>query len=122
MAKSTNYLKSLNDVLKEVSEKHEISIEDLKDLLDHFFKTFKYFIEDPRMPTIKITNLGTFKPNLSKINYHIRRQILRFKKSGGNADRLKIKIKKLWPIRDRLIAESKGKITWLEWRNKKLDN
>ena len=119
--KSTGFLIKHRDTIKELCEKHEIEQEVLEDIIDNFFADFKKFITDPRMPKIQITNFGTFKVSVGKINWFLKVSFFHFK--IGNIDRENIikRIKRVWPVKQRLIKEDNGKETWKEWKNKKFE-
>lgn len=121
-AKSLSYLKRLNKEIKTVSEETGLTEDHINDIVDDFFKTKKKFITDPRMPKIQITNWGTFKPALGKINWQIRTAVYYFKKGNINRNKLNAKIRKLWPVRNRLIIEKNGGETWKQWRSKKIED
>lgn len=117
--KNTGYLRKLNSVVDDLSKNHNITKAEVEDLLDHFFKTLKTFVEDERIPKIQITNFGTFRASPAKINFVIKHWIAMYKR--GNLDRevLNAKISKIWKVKQRVISEKLGKETWKEWRRKK---
>ena len=119
--KNTSYLRRIEPELKQIAKDHNLEKEQLEELVDEFFIILKSYLEDPRMPRVKLTNFGTFKPSLGKINHDIRRSMLRYRAGLLKKELLIEKIKKLWPIRNRLINEWNGVHTWEEWKNKKLD-
>lgn len=113
-------MKRFRPIIQKLSDDTDVPVKDIEEMIDVFFETMKRYITDPRMPSIKITNFGTFKPKLGKINWHIKRTIT-FIRSGVVKDWHRPKIKHLWQIRRRLMDEKKGVLTWKSWRNKKLD-
>lgn len=115
-AVSTKYLNRLQDIVTKISKELEIPESDVKTILDHFFKWFKASITDPRMPTIHIRYLGRFKPDLSIINYWIRKNIKFTRLNVITKEVFWSRILPYWKIRNRLIKEKKGDITWKEWR------
>lgn len=117
----TAYLKRLDVELKKIQKDNEISYDDLEDIIDDFFSIMKEFIEDPRMPKVQITNFGTFKPSLGKINFDIRRGIYKYRAGHLEKQFLIERIQRLWPIRNRIILEKSGVRTWHEWKHKKLE-
>lgn len=121
MPKNTNYLHRYDKLLTKLAEKHGIKKEELILIIDHFFLTMKGFITDWRMPTIKITNVGTFKPKIGKINFVLKTSYRYFRKGYITAEKISSKIKEVWPVKQRLIKESLGIETWRDWRNKEKD-
>lgn len=120
MERNTRYLHRFRDIIETVAKRQNIDSKDLEEMIDHFFRTMKSFIVDPRMPSIKITNFGTFKPTIGKLNKHIRLSLTSIRESR-KVEHCKAKIKHLWQVRRRLVDERNGGITWKEWRNKKLN-
>lgn len=120
--KSTAYLKRLNSTLDEVSEKHEISKGDLEEILDDFFLTFKKFVTDETMPSILITNFGSFRPGIGKINWNLKNAFYKYRRGWLDKERLRKRIRTTWPIKQRLIQEKLGKLTYKEWRKRYLEN
>lgn len=124
MEKNTIYLQRFEDTIKEIARSKDLSDGEVREMIDKFFKSFKSKVTDSRMPTIKITNLGTFKPSLSRIEYQIERfrNMIKHGHRTNNSEKVLInKINHLLEIRQRLICEANGEATWKEWRNKQLD-
>jgi len=103
-----------------VSEEHNIPKEELEELVDCFFAQMKEYITDPRMPKIRITNFGTFRPQIGKIELIIKRWI-RYSKFSGKKEGLAQKLRPLWKVRRRLVEEKHGVATWKKWKKLKLD-
>lgn len=119
MIKSSSYLRLLKNEISELSKKHGFDENwFVENIIDDHFLTLKEFIEDPRMPIIKITNLGTFRPKLNRINWKIR-MILKavHEKRYSREEGLK-KITKIWKVRNRLIAENNNINTWSKWKKR----
>lgn len=70
------------------------------------------------MPTILISNFGTFKPSYAQIGRSLSRMVNSYRLGTTTAEKLREQVKRLWPIRKRLQKEKKGIATWREWRNK----
>lgn len=120
LKRNTAYLKRFDDILEEIEKEHCLYPEEVDKVIDEFFYTFNGFITDSRMPTVKISNLGTFKPNPVKINRHIWKAVQVIRNGTDNEDYYRAKIAHLWQIKQRLIKESNGELTWKCWRNKEL--
>lgn len=119
--KSTSYLQKFEETLDEISKSYDIEKDELIKILDNFFLTLKSFITDSRMPTIKITNFGTFKPSVGKLDWQINIANYHIKNGTNNHTKLSKKIEYLTIIKNRLKSESEGEETWTEWRNKKIE-
>lgn len=117
-----SYLRRIEPELKKIAKDHGLEKENLEEMIDDFFLIFKSYLEDPRMPKVQLTNFGTFKPSLGKINHDIRRTMKRFRAGLTSREVLCEKIERLWPIRNRLINEWNGVHTWSDWKNKKLES
>lgn len=115
------YLSRFRKLIEKISEQRDVPVKDIEEMIDYFFKTLKRYITDPRLPTIKITNFGTFLPSKRRIEWQIRKAIKSIRE-GRNVERSKLKIKHLWEIRRRLQAERQGVLTWKEWRDKEINN
>ena len=122
MVRNTNYLRRFEDEITELSNKHGVSKQDVSDMIDSFFADFKQSIIDPRMPTVKITNLGTFKPTIGKINWQIRNSFRHYRAGRVSRETMVSRIQYLWPIKQRLMKEKAGISTWKEWRDKYKNN
>lgn len=120
MTKSSNYLKKLKPVLKELSEKYDLTEDEVDEILDHFFMTLKKYMGHSTMPTIKITNFGTFRPTVSRINWQIGIAFTMMRKGMRNRLHVENMIRRLWPIKQRLIQEKRGVYTYKEWKNKEI--
>lgn len=119
--RNTTYLRRFDKIIKNLSEKHGVDEDEIRGMIDHFFFTLKRFITDPRMPTIKITNFGTLKPSIGKLNWQIKNAVKQLRKNPDDPTRLHTKIRHLWAVKQRLIKEKNKEETWKEWRNKKID-
>lgn len=123
MAKSSNYLQRHEKAIEEIAEKYGIETKEAEELIDQFFLDMKSSITDERMPTIKITNLGTFGPSMGKLEWQRKHASYHLKKgecTESKKEKLKEKITKLQVVKERLEKEKRGEETWKEWRNKKL--
>lgn len=117
MERNITYLQRFRKGLEGIANKHELNKDEIDEIIDHFFQTMKKFVTDPRMPTIKVTNLGTFKPSIGKLNWQIRAAIKQIR-AGKPPEKLKKKISRLWSVKQRLIKEKRGDCTWKKWRDK----
>lgn len=111
-----SYILKYEDDIKELSQKHNLDFEESIYMIDYFFKTFKDFITEEKMPKIQITNLGTFKPTIGKLNYQIRMTLFYYRIGSISREKTVKRISKLWAIKQRLIKESMGIATWDCWR------
>jgi hypothetical protein len=118
MEKNTNYLSRFKDDITEISRDNSLIEESVEEMIDKFFTSMKDIITDPRMPTVKITNFGTFKPSIGKINWQIRLALKYFRSGNITRERAVTKISHLWSIKQRLIKERLGEPTWNEWNKK----
>jgi len=122
MAKNFTYLRRFSDIIDSLSAKYDISKEDIEDIIDHFFKTFNKLITDFRMPKIQITNFGTFKPTIGKVNWFLKNSFHRFKFGHIDKDKLRERIKRVWFIKQRIIKEKNGGSTWNNWKDLKKED
>lgn len=118
MARNTSYLRRYKDILEEIAEENDMKSEEIERIVDHFFITLKKLITDWRMPKIQITNFGTFKPSIGRIDFVIKTTFRYFKRGNIPRERLVSKIKQIWGVKQRLIKEDLGHLTWNEWKSK----
>lgn len=72
-------------------------------------------MSNPTMPGVVIPRFGKIYPNKSYINSSIWMSILHWKKGRKTRESLVELIKRLWPIRNRLINEKDGEYTAKNW-------
>lgn len=115
--RNTNYLLRYEDIIDKLSKKYQVPVEEVKDVIDYFFVTFKENITDPRMPTIKISNLGTFRPTIGRFKWHIRSIRSNYRRKRISREAAHSRLAYIWPVYRRLILEKCGHSTWKEWRD-----
>ena len=115
------YLRRYKKIITKIATKHGLKDTTVERMVDGFFVSMKKSITDKRMPTIKITNFGTFKPSVRKLNWQIYAAIKHLRRGAKDETKPRNKIKNLWAVKQRLMKEKKGEITWKEWRHKKID-
>jgi len=121
-AKSLLCLRRLSDIIKKVAKEHDMEEEEVEQILDHFFRTLKMFMMDSRIPKIQITNFGTFRTSIALLRWHMRMAFWYREKGWWNTERVRNKIKKLYPIKNRLVEEKMGKYTYKKWQKIKIEN
>jgi hypothetical protein len=112
------YLKKLRPILNKVGKKHGIPIEEGEFIIGKFFESFNNAITDPRVPKVKLPLIGTFYPKVRYIYRSLRASYRFYHLGGASSEYMKARIKRIWPVRNRLLEEANGKITWNEWRKK----
>jgi len=115
----TTFLKKLEPELKQIAKEHKLTDLELEEIIDYFFITLKAMIEDERLPKIQITNFGTFRPTIGKLNFDLNKSFFYMHRGSYDRDKLIAKVKKLWPVRQRLAKEGRGEETWKLWSKKK---
>lgn len=113
--RNSPYLTQTESQIKESAESVGISLEDGKKIIDHFFRTFRYFLHDDRMPTISIPIWGKITPTFGSIRRAIRASFRLFRSGRIPKRILEYRIKKFWPVRLRLIYEKRHARTFLFW-------
>lgn len=117
MEKNTNYLRRYNNQIEEIEKLVGVNRDKIIEIIDDFFVDLKSKITDPRMPTVKITNLGTFKPSIGLLNWQIKSALRAYRGGKIERDRAVSKITHLWAIKQRLIKEKSGEETWSDWKD-----
>lgn len=113
--RSSHFVDKWPDWKKETMTETGLSEEHLEFVCDSSFEFINKCISNPTMPTIKISGFGTLKPTVGKINLGVK-SAFRWMKSGNKTkDELRDVIRKLWPIRNRLINEYYGEFTATNW-------
>lgn len=103
--KNSNYLNQTKDQVKESCDIVGISVDEGNAIIDEFFSVLRDFLNDERMPTFYVPYLGKFGPTIGSIRRSLR---ITFKlyRSGAIPRHIAVyRIKKFWPIRNRLIKE-----------------
>jgi hypothetical protein len=115
--KTSPYLKQTEPELIAAAEAAGLTIEQGKDILEKFFSYIKLFLSDERMPTIYVPYIGKLHATLGSIrrSFGVSFKLLR---SGNLPEKvIKYRIKKYWPIRNRLIKEKLGQQQHRYWRD-----
>jgi len=103
-------------IINKLSVKYRIPPSKIEEILEHFFGRLKEALHDPRMPTVRIPMLGTFKPSLDKLRRSVSVSLSllsRDRKSNTKKRDLSLisRIKRNWPILRRLQTDrAKDKI------------
>lgn len=113
--RNSPYLTQTENQIKEAAEAAGLTLEDGKKIVDHYFKAFRYFLHDDRMPTILIPSWGKIKPTFGSLRRAIRSSIRLFRENRIPKRIVEYRIKKYWPVRLRLIYEKKKHRTFLFW-------
>jgi hypothetical protein len=106
--KNSNYLNQTKEQVKECSDLFNISLDEGNKIIDDFFLVLRDFLNDERMPTFYVPYLGKFSPTIGSIRRSLR---ITFKLYRSNVIPRHIavyRVKKFWPIRNRLIKEKLG--------------
>lgn len=79
----------------------------IEEVLEHFFGRVKERLHDPRMPTVRIPMLGTFKPSRNKLRKSLYACFMYLSKTKSTVADIKLieRIKKNWPVYRRLQQE-----------------
>lgn len=116
--KNTGYLHQHYNEIKKIADRYDLDEREVFNILTGYFDNLSKHIKDPGMPKILIPLFGSFKPRVKKINYYIRRYIRDYREGKVKRETVFNIIKRLWPVRNRIINENQGKETWKEWRKK----
>lgn len=111
------YLNGFEGELNRISVKYSVPVKEIRYIVDDFFERLKGWIVSPKMPTVKISNFGTFKPDKSQIVRSLKRMIKTYRLGYTPPETLRRHIMKLWPIRKRLQKEERKQNTWKKWKN-----
>lgn len=106
--KNSNYLNQTKDQLKEAADKFGLTQEDSGKIVDDFFLCIREMLNDERMPTFYIPYLGKFSPTIGSIRRSLRITFKLYRSGAIPREIAVYRIKKFWPIRQRLIKEKMG--------------
>lgn len=115
--KNSNYLNQTKDQVKSAAETVGLSEEQAGELIDEFFLIIKEFLNDERMPTFYVPYLGKFSPTLGSIRRSLGITFKLYRSGAIPRDIAVYRIKKFWPIRQRLIKEKLGMVQHDHWRD-----
>lgn len=115
--KNSNYLSQTKNQVKEAADLVGISEEEAGSLIDEFFLTLRDFLNDERMPTFYVPYLGKFSPTLGSIRRSLGVTFKLYRSGAIPRDIAIYRIKKFWPIRQRLIKEKLGQKQHDLWRD-----
>jgi|31_taG_2_1085359.scaffolds.fasta_scaffold00185_10 hypothetical protein len=73
------------------------------------------------MPTVKISNFGSFKPSFGNISRSLKGSIRAYRLGYTSYKEAADAVSNLWPIRKRLQKEEQKKETWKKWHKMKLE-
>lgn len=108
------YLKKLQPILNRVGKRHNIPINEGEFILGWLFKSFRNALTDPRMPKVMLPNIGTFKVTVTNLYRSLRRSIQWHRHGATTRKYINNRIAYLWAVRNRLLKEANGEITWKE--------
>lgn len=115
--KTSPYLKQTEPELIQAAEAAGISLEKGKELIDEFFSIIKYFLNDERMPTLYLPFFGKMHATIGSIRRAFGVSFKLLRNGGLPPHVIKYRIKKFWPIRNRLIKEKLGIPQHQYWRD-----
>ncbi len=121
MAKDIHFLDRYKDIVGSLARKFDLSEAEVIEIIEHFFLTLKKYLMDVRMPTIKISKWGTFKPSIGLIDFNIKRTLWHMSEDRGDRDSMFKRIRLIQRVKDRLLQEKKGINTWKRWKNLKAE-
>jgi hypothetical protein len=110
------FFKRHEKVFNKLSVKHSVTIPQIKEMLEFFFKDLKESIESPMMPSIKIKGLGSFVPSLGRIKERFRMKFIHFRLGNISRENISEFIRFHWPAYNRLKEEHNKKNTWSFWK------
>ena len=115
--KEPAYFKITETELQKAADSAGISLEKGKELIEFYFSTLKMFLNDDRLPAVYVPYIGKFAPSLGKINWYLKTSFHYFRSGSLQREALKFRIKRIWPIVNRIKKELNGFSTHNFWRN-----
>lgn len=99
-----------------VQKEYGIDDEHFDLIVEENFAFIAQCIDNPTMPVVSLPKFGTFTPTVGKLSMSVH-TTLRWLREKGDSYRktAQERIKKVWPIRNRLINEKNGEYTSANW-------
>ena len=113
--RASPYLKQTEKELEMYGKIVGITLEQAQRIIQIFFLTLREFLSDERMPTIMLPGFGKIRPTLGAISKTFRLSLRYYKEKKIPKQILDWRLKRLWPVRLRLIYEKSGKNTYKHW-------
>lgn len=118
------FLEEFQDLFQELSEEYDLPVENIEEVIIHYFQNIRKGITDWRMPIIKIPNFGTFRPREGKLSFYIKKNIGYVRRGYVTKPAFWERIKSIWYVRKRLMREDrqtnatpKSELDWRTWRD-----
>jgi len=113
--RSSHFVDKWPEWKEEKMSKFDLSEEHFEFVCDSSFDFISECISNPTMPILKISGFGTLKPTIGKINLGLK-SAFRWNKLGNKTtEELRNVVRRLWPVRNRLINEYYGEFTATNW-------
>jgi len=109
VTRHSNYLSQLRKEINIATKEAGISEEDGLDLIDEYFVRFRELLQDARMPTVAVPELGVFRSTFYNLSKTLKRQIKFFKKGTFPRYRLVYDIKRWWKLYKKAVQAKYGK-------------
>lgn len=113
--RASPYLKQTESQIEIAAKEAGITPEMGGQILDHFFRSVRSFINDDRMPAIMLPVWGKLTPTIGSIRRAIRLGFKMYRLGRIPKRILEYRVKRLWPIRLRLIYTKLKKETFKDW-------
>lgn len=116
--KNSSYIIFLKKEIKEAAEYAGTDFETACDVLDNFFETLRMYLEDPRMPYIRLGQLGHFQVTLGSLRKYVSKTILAYRTFPRESLRVLAleKFAKISKIRNRISLARKKKKDGIVWK------
>jgi hypothetical protein len=115
------------DKCKEMSEKLNLSVDQVDHAASHYFDSIERSMENPTMPNIYLKKFAWFRPSIEVVLRRITRSFRNYHLGKITTEQMQNVIRKLWPIYKRLQKEDRSHSArdvglstdeFYEWRDK----
>lgn len=121
MASSSKLLKVLDPIIVKNCRKHNITYEEGRLMVAAVLDSIEEYLKDPRLPNVKLPMFGEFKPSIGKIHMSLKASFRNYKRKGiSTREYLVARVKRIWPIKQRILKEKEGIETWPTWKDPKV--
>lgn len=121
--KNSSYLIYLKKEIEKAAEEGGVDFDTAADIIDNFFETLRMYLEDPRLPYIRLGQLGHFQTTLGAIRKYVGKTLLAYRTYPRLSLRLLTfeKVAQVSKVRNRIILARKKKKDGIIWKWVKKD-
>lgn len=124
MAKrNSSYIIYLKKEIEKAAEEGGVDFDTAVDIIDNFFETLRMYLEDPRLPYIRLGQLGHFQTTLGSIRKYVGKTILAYRTYPRLSLKLLVfeKLAQVLKVRNRIAKARRKQKDGIVWKLVKKD-